>query len=70
MESEVGPSPSSLCSPHNRPINPRDEVLGHGIQEFKARNTTLFRKPTDLEDGRLMSQMNHLIARSGCQVLL
>ena len=23
----VLPSPSSLCSPHHRPMNPRDEVL-------------------------------------------
>ena len=39
-------------------------------QGVGARNTTLFRKPADLEDGRLISQINHLIAGSGCQVLL
>ena len=36
---------------------------------IEARNITLFGKPTDQEDGRLMSQNNHLMG-SGCQVLL
>ena len=30
---------------------------------------TLFRKSADPEDGRLMSQNNHLVG-SGCQILL
>ena len=30
-------------------------------QGVKARNTTLFRKPADREDGRLTSQNNHLV---------
>ena len=47
------PSPSSLCSPHNRPVNQRRGV--------EARNTSLFRKPEDREEGRLKSQNNHLI---------
>ena len=54
-------SPCSLCSPHDSPINLRDEVLRQGI--------LLFRKPADQEDGRLMSQNDHLVG-SGCQVLL
>ena len=36
---------------------------------IEARNITLFGKPADQEDGRLMSQNNHLMG-SGCQVLL
>ena len=32
-------------------------------------NATLFGKPADGEDGRLMSQNNHLTG-SGCQVIL
>ena len=30
-------------------------------QSVEARNMTLFRKPADQEDGRLMSQNNHLV---------
>ena len=47
------PSPSSLCSPHDRPVNRRRDV--------EARNMTLFRKPADREDGRLVSLKNHLL---------
>ena len=36
------------------PVNPRDR----GVE---ARNRTLFRELCDLEDGRLMSQNNHLV---------
>ena len=54
-------SPSLLCSPHDRPLNWRRGV--------EAKNRTLFRKLAHREDGRLMSQNNH-ISRSGCQVLL
>ena len=43
------------------PINQRWSI--------EARNITLFGKPADQEDGRLMSQNNHLMG-SGCQVLL
>ena len=43
---------SSLCSPHDRPIKSKTGI--------EARNTTLFRKPADREDGRLKSQNNHL----------
>ena len=45
------PSPSLLCSPHNRPMNLRDEVLGQGGDG----------QPADQEDGKLMPQSNHLI---------
>ena len=41
-------SPSSLCLPHNRPINPGDEVLRQGIL-------------ADREDGRVMSQNKHFM---------
>ncbi|XP_057571550.1 asialoglycoprotein receptor 2 isoform X1 [Hippopotamus amphibius kiboko] len=41
------PSPSLLCSPHDRPMNWRRSV--------EARNRTLFGKLADQEDGRLMS---------------
>lgn len=37
------------------------------IQSAEARNG-LYKKPADGEDGRLMSQANHLVG-SGCQVL-
>ena len=49
----LSPSPSSLCSPYNRPMNQRRGV--------EARNMTLFRRPADREDGRLVSLKNHLI---------
>ena len=45
-------SPSLLCLPHNRSVNLRDEV-SQGIR--------LFGKPADREDGRLMSQSNHIV---------
>ena len=45
-------SPNSLCLLHDRPINPRQGV--------EARNMILFEKPAD-QDGRLMSQSNHLV---------
>ena len=48
----VLPSPSSLCLPHNRPINQR---------RVEARNTILFGKLADQEDGRLVTPKNHLI---------
>ena len=38
-------------------------------QDVKARNTTLFRKPSQKVDGRLMSQNNHLLG-PGSQALL
>ena len=41
------PSPSSLCSLYNRPVNWRRGV--------EARNITLFGKPADREDGGLGS---------------
>ena len=47
------PSLSSLCSPHDRPINRRRDV--------ESRNTSLFGKPADGEDGRLKSQNNYVI---------
>ena len=47
------PSPSSLGSAHDRPINRRRGV--------EAGNTTLFRKLADQEHGGLVSQNNHLI---------
>ena len=50
---EMLPSPSSFCLPRSRPMNPRGGV--------EARNTTLFGKPADREDGRLVSQNNHLV---------
>ena len=27
-------SPNSLCSPHERPVNPRDEVLRQGVRLY------------------------------------
>ena len=45
-------SPSLLCSLHDRPNNPRS---------VEARSMTLFGKPVDQEDGRLICQTNHLI---------
>ena len=48
-------SPSSLCLLHDRPINQK-----RGAEEMN---------PANQEDGRLMSQSNHLMG-SGCQVLL
>ena len=47
------PSPSSLCMPHNRPINQR--------RGAEARNTTLLGKLADGEDSRLTSRRNHLV---------
>ena len=46
-------NPSSLCLLHDRPINWRWGV--------EARNTTLFGKLADWEDGKLVSLKNHLI---------
>ena len=46
-------SASVLCSPHNRPVNLRDEVSRQGI-------VTLLGELADREDGKLMSQNNHL----------
>ena len=46
------PSPSSLCSLQDRSLSPRTGV--------ETRNMTIFRKPSDGEDGRLMSQNSHL----------
>ena len=43
----------SLCSPQDRSVNLRGGV--------EARNTTLFGKSADQEDGRLASQNNHLV---------
>ena len=43
----------SLCSPQDRSVNLRGGV--------EARNTTLFGKSADREDGRLASQNNHLV---------
>ena len=54
------PNPSLLCSPHRRPVNPRDELLRQG-RDF-------IQKAADREDGRLASQNNHLMG-SGYQVL-
>ena len=47
-------SPRSLCSPHDRPMNRR--------QGIEARSLPLFGKLADREDGRLMSQNNHLVS--------
>ena len=47
------PSPSSLCSPHDRPVNQR--------RGAEAKSTTLFRKPADRESGGLVSPINHLM---------
>ena len=48
------PSPSSLCSPHDRPMNLRDEVWRQG------RDFNLIGKPADGEYGRIAPQSNHL----------
>lgn len=48
---KLWPSPGLLCSPHNESER----------QSVEARSITLFRKPADEEDGRLMFQSNHLI---------
>ena len=48
------PSPSSLCLPHNRPINQR--------QGAEVRNMTLLGKPADWEDSRLITRRNHLFS--------
>ena len=45
--------PSSLCSLHDRPVNPRDEVL--------RQEETLVGELADQQDGRLAPQNNHLI---------
>ena len=47
----LSPSPSLLCSSHNRPMNLRDEVLRQGRDG----------QPADQEDGKLTPQSNHLI---------
>ena len=47
-------SPSTVCSLHNRPVNQERRGIG-------ARNMTLFRKLVDREEGRLISQNNHLV---------
>ena len=47
------PSPSSLSSLRDRPMNQR--------RGAEARKTTLFGKPADWEDGRLVSPKNHLL---------
>ena len=49
------PSPSSLCLPHNRPMNLRDKVWRQG------RDFSLIGKPADGEDGRLAPQSSHLL---------
>jgi len=46
-------SPSSLCLLHDRPMNPREEVL--------RQKETLIGEPADREDGRLVPQNHHLI---------
>ena len=50
-------SPSSLCGLHDRPMNQRLNQR----QDVEIRHTSLFGKPADQEDGRVMSQKNHLI---------
>ena len=44
---------SSLCSLHDRPVS--------RTQNVDTKNTTLFGKLADREDGRLMSQNNRLL---------
>ena len=51
------PSPSLLCWSHNRPMNQRLNQR----QDVEIRNTSLFGKPANWEDGKVMSQKNHLI---------
>ena len=46
-------SPSLLCSPHDKPMNLRDEGL--------RQERDFIWGPTDREDGRLAPQSNHLI---------
>ena len=53
------PSSSSLCSLHDRLINLYDMSIKR--QGVEARNMTLFGKLADQEDGRIMSQNNHLV---------
>ena len=48
-------SPCLPSLPHDRPMNLRD------IRDVEARDVTFSRKLDDLEDGRLMSQNNHLV---------
>ena len=45
-------SPAPVCSPHIGQLTERRGV--------EAKNMTLLRKPADQEDGRLLSQNNHL----------
>ena len=47
-------SPNSLCLPHDRPLNPRDEVLRQG-RDFNPGAGRL------QEEDRLAPQNNHLI---------
>ena len=48
----VSSSPAPVCSPHIVQLTERQGV--------EARNMTVLRKPADQEDGRLLSQNNHL----------
>ena len=45
-------SPSLLCSPHDRPMNPRDEVL--------RQERDFIREMADWEDGMLAPRNNNL----------
>ena len=55
-------SPSSLCSPHDRPMNLRDKVLRQGIWLFSESWLT-----QKMADWWLRVT---ILSRSGCQVLL
>ena len=48
------PSPSQPFFLHGRPINPRDEMLRQGIRLYLG-------KLAEQENGRLISQNNHLV---------
>ena len=48
----VSSSPAPVCSPHIVQLTERQGV--------EARNMTVLGKPADQEDGRLLSQNNHL----------
>ena len=52
-------SPSTFCSPHDRPMNLREEVLSQG-RDFNG-------EQADQEDGRLVPKITILLG-SGCQV--
>ena len=54
-------SPSSLCSPHNSPVKPRDEVLKQGIQLYSEGSLT-----EKLADWSLRVI---ILSWSGCQIL-